>query len=503
MVGFNTIPSNIVAPIFTFEVNSAGNFENQSRMLLIGHKTSAGEATLDEPVICTSLLEAARLAGPGSMLYEMVRAVRLNAPAQELWILPVTEVGTAAEGEIVVDDVPAAGGVGYIDIAGQRIAVTIPAGTTVGGTATLLGVAIADYFNEFDGAYVPISGDDMAISVGEASVTLPIRHKGAYGNAIDVHVPAVAGNAFTGNLTITAPASGAGVPDLSDGLAALGDDAFDWIVTPFNDATSLAAYKALLSDVSGRWAWNRQVYGHVFMHKQDSISNLTTFGLTQDDRHITTIPMPASGVPQPAYFWVAAMVARVAPWLADGVLGNVSRNQTGLVVQGLQPPRSRLDYYDYATRGSLLVSGISTWSVDGAGRVSVDKLITMQRTTNNVPDSTFRDIQMIGQIMYSLRYLRERLTIEHGQKALGQDNPRGLTAITTVREIKATLVLAYRELERRGVTVNAKKAAELIDVVQNSANANRVDVLMPIDMADPLDIIAVNAKIHKQFATAA
>lgn len=497
-IGFNRIPSNIVAPLVAFEVTSAGNFENQSRLLLVGHAAAAGEATLDEPVICTSLREAARLCGGGSMLHEMFRLAIMNAPAQEIWLLPATETGTAQTRTLTLADIPAAGGVGLIDIDGKRLAITIAAGATAAQVAAALNTAINGFYEADTGAYLPFTS-----AVADEVVTLTARHKGAYATALDINVPAVADNALTGCVTAAVGTAGAGTPDLSNAFAALGDDAFDWIVSAFDDATSIAKYKALMSDASGRWAFNKQIYGHVFFPKKDSIANLTTFGLSHDDRHITAIPIPASGVPQAGYSWAAAMVARVVPWLADGALGNVSRNQTGLVVGGLQAPRSRADWWDYTTRNALLISGISTFAVDTVGRITIDKIVTMQRTTSGVPDTTFRDIQMIGQIMYSLRYFRQRFTIEHMQKGLGQDNPRNLLAITTIPEIKATVVHAYTELERNGVLVNVNRAAELLQVEQDSVNANRVNIGLNLDMADPLDIIATNAFIWKQFRRAA
>mgnify|MGYP000893571670 CR=1 FL=1 len=49
-----------------------------------------------------------------------------------------------------------------------------------------------------------------------------------------------------------------------------------------SDSTNIGRYKALLSDVSGRWAWNQQIYGHVFYPFTDTIGNLT-FEQTSDD----------------------------------------------------------------------------------------------------------------------------------------------------------------------------------------------------------------------------
>lgn len=496
MVSFNTIPGNLVAPIVTFEVNSGGQFESVSRLLLIGHKTSAGAANLDTPVICPTTTEARRLAGAGSMLDDMVRAVRRNAPAQELWILPVTDSGTAEVRTITVDDVPANGGQGVIEIAGEPVSLTIGAGDDANAVASALAAAINAYYNPLTEASLPFTA-----TVASAVVTLTARHKGAFATDIDINVPVLTGaNAFTGNLTIATGTAGAGTPDLSAGLAALGDDPFDWIVSAFADATNVGRYEALLSDVDGRWAWNRQIYGHVFYPVTGTVSEVTTAASGEDDRHVSVIARPSgASIPQPSWIWAAAIAGRIVPWLSDGALGNVSRNQTGLEVIGLAPPRDRSKWYDYATRESLLHSGASTWKADSAGRVLIDKVITTQRTTNGVTDTTFRDIQKIGQIVYALRKFRTDLTIQHGQKAIADDNPGNSGAISTTRDIAATFMHSYREMALSGVLENVVQAANMLQVQRNADNPNRVDIYAPLDMVNPLDIIAANAVVYSQF----
>jgi phage tail sheath gpL-like len=496
MALFNTIPGNIVAPIFTFEVNSGGQFENNARLLLVGHKTAGGAATLDQPVMCSTTLEARQLFGAGSMLDDMVRLARKNAPAQEIWCLPVTDTGTAEIRTITVSGVPAAGGQGVVEIAGETIAITIAAGDDEDAAAAALAAAINGFYNPFSEASLPYTA-----TVAAAVVTVTARHKGAVLSDIDIAVPVLTGaNAFAGNLTFATTTAGVGAPDLSAGLAALGDDAFDWIASPFADETNAGRYKALLSDVAGRWAWNRQIYGHVFYPLTDTTANITTAGLAQDDRHITMIPRPVSvSIPQPSWQWVAAYAGRIVPWLADGATGNVSRNQTGLSIEGIAPPRDRSKWYGYATRDAFLRSGVSTWSVDQAGRVLVDKAITTQRTTLGVTDTTFRDIQKVGQLVYALRKFRTELTIEHGQKALADDNPGNVLAISTPRDIAATFMHTYQAMVLTGVLENADEAAKRLTVERNADNPNRVDIYAPLDMVNPLDIIATNAVIYSQF----
>lgn len=495
---FNTIPGNLIAPIITFEVNSGGQFENRSRLLLIGHKNSG--AVLDDavPTPCPSIAEARRLAGAGSMLDDMVRMARANAPAQEIWIMAVAETGSAGTRTITVDSVPSAGAAA-IEIAGETVSVTVAAGDTVAAVASALAGAINAYFNRLNGASLPYTAAAAA-----AVVTLTPRHAGAIMNGIDIHVPTLDGtNVLSGKVTLAAPTAGAGNPDLTSGLAALGDDEFDWIVSPFADATNIGRYTALLSDVSGRWAWSRQIYGHVFYPLSDTIANLTSHALARDNRHLTVLPIIASSqAPQPVWQWAAGIVARIAPWLSDGANGNVSRNQTGLVVEGLAPPRDRGGWLDYATREAFLGSGLSTWKVNTGGDVVVDKVITTSRTFNDVPDSTFRDIQKIGQLVYALRRFRTDLTVQHGQRAIADDNPGNLESISTVADIKATFMHSYERMQLTGVLENAVQASERIEVRRDADNPNRVNIYAPIDMVNPLDIIAANAVVYSQFSPA-
>lgn len=493
---FNTIPGNLVAPLITFEVSSGGQFENRSRLLLIGHKNSGALIADNVPTICPSIAEARRLAGAGSMLDDMVRMARANAPAQEIWIMAVPTTGSAGSRTITIDTAPAAGA-GAVQIAGELVVVSLGASETDATAATALAAAINGYFNRLNGASLPYTA-----SATDEVVTLTPRHAGAIMNGININVPVLDGdNALSGKVTIAAATSGSGTPDLTSGLAALGDDEFDWIVSPFDDATNIGRYRALLSDISGRWAWSRQIYGHVFYPKADSVANLTTHGLSLDDRHLSILPVVASSnAPQPVWQWAAAIAARIVPWLSDGSTGNVSRNQTGLVVEGLLPPLDRAGWLDYATRESFLGSGLSTWKVNTGGNVVIDKIITTSRTFLDVPDTTFRDIQKMGQIVYALRRFRTDLTVEHGQKSIADDNPGNLPAISTPADIKATFMHSYQRMVLTGVLENAARAGELITVTRNSDNPNRVDILAPLDMVNPLDIIAANARVYSQFS---
>jgi len=489
-VSFNRIPQNIVAPIFTFEVNSAGNFQNEGRVLLIGHKSDAGtmQSTKTFPA---SISEARKLAGKGSMLADMYR-VMARSGATDIWILPVAETGVAEIRTLTVDTVPA--GVGRIEIGGEAVEVEVATGDDDSTVAASIAAAINAYYDTLSQAEL-----QWTATSNDAVVTVTARHKGAIFNGEDFYIRTT-DNVFAGTVTIATATSGTGDPDLSTALGLLNDEPWDIILSPFSDTDSLQDYDDLLNETNGRWAWNRLEYGHVFTVKRGSTSDITTHGSSLDTRHLTTIPIfTGMGHSTPSWRWLCAQVGAVSNWLRDGVAGGVSRAQEGLIVKDVNPPRDRSEWPQYALRDQLLKLGVSTWKVDGAGRVVIDKLVTHYQTLNGAPDTVFRDIQSIYQIIYGLRFMGAQLAFEHSNKIAADDNPGNLDAISTPRDVEATLMHAYRKLVFGGVSENLPEFIRRVKVERNSDNANRYDIFAPIDLTNPLDILATNAVIHSQF----
>lgn len=494
----SNIPANLTAPLFTFDVQSGGNFEAENRFIILGHGLAGGSLAADAIALCNTKEDARRLAGAGSMLESMFIAARRNAPAQEIWIGRVADTGTAEVRTITVGVVPAAGGQGILQIAGEAVSVEIPAGATANAVAASLSAAINGYYNRLTGRSLPVTA-----AVATNVVTLTARHKGTYATGLDINVPVLdTANAFAGLFTFATTTPGAGVPSLANVLAAMNDDPFEIIVSAFGDATNLGLLDGFLNTVSGRWSYAQQLYGHAFYPKADTTSNLATFALARDTWHLTMIPaLAGGGLGTPDYQWVAAFVARIAPWLGGGANGDVSRNQTGLVVQDVLAPRDRTYWMDYATRDAMLKNGVSTWSVNRNGDVTIDKIITQQQTTNGAPDTTFRDIQAVYQVTYALKKFRADLSYEHSNKALAQDNPANLDAITTPKDIKATLFHTYQSMP--GVLKNSVSVLPYIVVSIDQDNPNRVNAQLPMDRVNSLDIFAGLANIYSQFLTSA
>lgn len=484
----SNIPGGIVAPLLAFDVESGGQFQSETRMILLGHGTSAGTLAAGAIALCGSVAQARLLAGRGSMLESMFIRARRNAPAQEIWLGRVADGATAQVRTITLGTPPAAGGQGVVSIAGEDVSLNIAAGDSAATVAAALRDAINAYINPVTKISLPFTA-----TASTNVVTLTARHGGTSANGIDIHVPLLEGaNAFTGLFTFAVGTAGAGVPDVAAVLAAMGDDPFEIVVSAFGDDANRVKLDDFHNNVSGRWSYAQQLYGHVFYPRTDTVANLATAGLARDSWHLTLWPlMPAAaGMARPDYEFIAACIGRVSPFFGGGSSGLVSVNQSGLEVIDMIAPRDRDYWPDYPTRDGLLKSGVSTWKVDRSGRILIDKIITQQQTTNGLPDTALRDIQAIYQITYALTYMRAQLAYEYPNKALVRDNPADNPNLVTPRDITATNVNSLIELADRGVVEVTQELLDALTTAIDNDNPNRANMFVDIDLVNPADIFA-------------
>jgi phage tail sheath gpL-like len=503
-IGFNYIPGQgLVAPLFAFEVNSGGQPNPQNRFVIFGHALSTSQLAVNKPstpVPCASQVACDGMCGSGSMLREMFRIAMQNSPVLPVWICAIPETGSKQVWTATLTSW-AGIGVAAVEIMGELIQVSVGASDTPTTIAAALAAAINSYMNSLTGAELPITATSAA-----GVIAITANHAGIIFDDLDFYIPtSYQGNvlAQSGIWTLATGTAGAGVPTLTTALANLGDQPADVIVSPWSDSVSTEAYTNTTNDTSGRWAWSRQSYGHVWADATGSFSSLTTLGLTMNDRHLTLIGR-ITGTPTPAYLNVCARAALEAEWLFDCTEGNVSRNQTGRVIQGVLPPRNISLLWNYNARNTLTSSGISTFQVNAAGNVVIDKTVTTyQFGPLGQPDSVFRDVQALYQCSGGLTYIRSVLATEQGQKAIANTNPGSLAAITTTKDITATFIHAYSQLCSNGVFDDLGTFSGLLVVQRDTSNPDRVNVYCPMERVDPLDIIAANATIYSAYPQAA
>jgi phage tail sheath gpL-like len=490
-VAFNNIPGNILVPFFYAEINSGGSpFQGEARLLLIGQKLAAGSAPADVPVgPVGSETEAIALFGNGSMLVDMYRYARRNAPFQPIWVVPLADPAGAAAVGSVTFTAPGITGVGVLSVAGLRITFQVNAADT----ATVVATSARDAINA---AGIPVSASNAA-----GVLTVTSRHVGLLGNGIELRVKTDEANVLTPvNAVVVAigtGTAGTGTPTLTTALANLGDEEFDWIAAPYADTTSLNAIRDFLSDNgTGRWSPIKQLYGHYITAAYGNLSTLVTLGNGRNDRHVSIVGAQVS--PDPVWRLAAAVGGQAASHLSDAP--EVSRPLQTLELVGIQPPINRANWWSVSDRQALYVDGIGACRVDRDGIVRLDRIVTTEQTSAaGVPDATFRDIETLGQMMFVARYFRTGVANRHARQALADDNPGQVAEITTPREVKMTLVHLYRELVNLGVLEKADVFASFVVVERDLNDATRLNAFLPVDVVNQLRVFAANITTFLQY----
>lgn len=490
MIPFKNVPANVRVPLFYAEVDSsrANNATINQRALIVGQITSAGTATPNVPVISQGVTDAMTAGGPDSMLALMTQAYRLNDTFGEVWYLPLADdpSAVAATGTVTFTAAPTANGTLYLYVAGVRYA--LPVLTTQ--TTAQLATALAALINADPSCPVNASASTNA-------VTLTAVNKGPCGNDIDLRLnyQGTRGGEVlpTGlGVTLVQMANGATAPSLTTAFGNLSGMAFDFIVCPYNDTTSLDAFKALLNDTTGRWAWNVQLYGHFFAAYRGTLGAQTTLGTGRNDPHGTIMGFNDS--PTPNWIWAAALAGAVA----GSVRADPATPLQTLALQGvLAPPlQSRFQLTD---RNTLLFDGISTFTVADDGTVAIENLITTyQKNAFGAPDDSYLEVETMFTLAYVLRALKSVVTTKYARVKLAANGTRFAAGsnVVTPNTIRADIIAQYRTLEEAGLVQNGDAFKQALIVDKNASNPNRVDVLWPGTLINQLRIFALLAQFR-------
>ncbi len=493
MISFNTIPQNVLVPLFYAEVDNsqAGYFSQALRTLIIGQKLAAGVAVADTPILVSRTDEAKTQFGIGSMLARMHEVYRANDSFGEVWCLPLADngAGVAASGTLTVTGPATAAGTINLYVGAQRVQVAVAASDSADTIAAAINTAInAD-------TTLPVTS-----TVLTNVVTVTARHKGTLGNAIKLQLNyrGYAGGESTPAgvaVAVVAMSGGTADPTLTTELAAMGDEEYDFIIMPYTDSTSLDALETVMDDNTGRWAYNRQIYGHVYTAKADSFANLVTLGTARNDQH-ASIAGYETGVPNTPWEYAAAYGARNAVFIAADP---ARPTQTGELVGILPAPAG--SRFVMTERQTLLNSGIAT-SYVGGGAVRVERAITTyQKNLWDQADPSYLDSETMYTLAYVLRRLRYNVTQKYPRHKLADDGTRfgAGQAIVTPSVVRGEILSEYAALEEMGIVENAKEFAKHLIVERDANDPNRLNVLYPPDLVNQLRVFAVLAQFRLQY----
>jgi len=491
MSGFTGIPSNLLVPLFyaRFDPSQAGVSGAVRRALVIGPSTSSAASSLS---FVESVAQAAQTYGAGSPLTHMIAAFRMNEPFNELWAVNFPDAGSAvaATGSIAFTGTASAAGTHFFNIAGYDVPVAVASGDTATVQGAALAAAINAFLDQTAGAplLLPVSA-----TADTGTVTVTSRVEGTIGNSIPImyNYRGAQGGEYAPagtSVSITAMASGATDPSLTGLATLLGSNLFEWIITPWGTTTLLAPMTTLMNDVSGRWNYMQQLYGHVFAAARDSAANLLTLGGALNDPHITVLGVE-TGSPTPAYVWAAAAAGRALGRLRD----EPGRTVQSLAIQGVLPSAAG-GRFSLSTRNSLLTAGIATVNAGNDNTCRFDRLVTTYKTNAySQTDPSMRDAETMYQSMAIVNRLKGVITTEYPDYRLADDGTpvNAGIAVVTPRVIRNRLILEYEAMQRLGWVENQAAFEEGLIVTRSQDDPSRVDVLFTPHYTSSLRIFAI------------
>ena len=488
-IGFKNYPgaSNRLPGVFAeIDPSKANTGVVNLRALIWGQITSAGTGVANVPVISQGVADAKIVGGPGSQLALMLAQYRARDPFGTVYLMPIADngAGVAATGTLAFTAAPTAAGVINLYIAGQRVQQAVTSGMATTAIATALA------------ATVNALGDlPVTATVSTSTVTLTAKNKGLCGNDIDLrlnYAGAAGGEVMPTGLavTITAMASGATNPTLTTAITNLGDTPFEFHAIPWNDSTSLNNIDALMDDAVGRWGWLSALYGHAFAAYRGTISALTTFGLTRNGDHISVMGFNDS--PTPYWLWAADVCGACAVSVRADPALPFQTIPLGVLAP---PPQSCFIPTD---RNTLLFDGISTFKVNAAGQVSVERIITTNQTNAaGQADNSFLDAETLFTLAYVVRDIKSFVATTFARVKLVSDATivQAGSNIVTAGTVRAAIIARYIFLEQQGYVQNSTTFAQGI-LVEN-AGGGLLKVLAPVDLANQLRQIAMLVQFVK------
>lgn len=480
-ITFNTIPIDIRTGGQFIEIDNSkalgGSLVAQARrILVIGNKLAAGTLAAGVLSRVNDPSEAATYWGRGSVMHEMLRGMRQVNKETDMWGVALDDLlaGVQATKTLTLTGPATGAGTLALRINGELVPVGVTSGDTATNMATNVAAAVTAYL---DGPVTAAS----ALGV----VTFTARHKGVFGNDIDIRINYQKDEVLPAGITavVAAGVAGAGNPDVAAALAAIVNENYYTIITCYGDITNLDKIKV---ELSSRFGGMDMRTGHLFAPKVGTHGELTTFGSGRNNVHetFTGVKRP----PQGAYNWNARMAAVVE---FNGAIDPARPFKT-LEVPGLLAP-AEADLFTRPERELLLRDGISTFTVDQGGTVLIEQIITSYQTNpQGIDDVSYLmlNTKWTADFMRFTFRVDQALAFPRHKLADDGTNFDENQPVATPGMVKSVLVATARKLEKVGILENFALFQKQVRAVRSIVDRNRINAIIPADCVNQYNTLA-------------
>jgi phage tail sheath gpL-like len=316
-------------------------------------------------------------------------------------------------------------------------------------------------------------------------VTLTAKHRGEISNQTGVSINYFPGEVTPPGLTASSAVGVLGTlnPTITTALDAVSEIWFTDFVSGWNDTVNVAALEARLAT---NWGPLVQRDGHGWAGLFATHANLISFGAARNSPNMTVIGMNQS--PSPPWEWAAQLASVCISALSIDPARPVQTLQLPTVLAPF--PHLRFTYME---RDLLLRDGISTFRVNDAGQVFVERVITTYQTSpSGAEDISYLDVETIKTLSYIRYDLRTMIALRFPRHKLANDGTafaRGQNVVTP-GTLRAEIIARFKQWEEAGLVEGVDQFKQDIIVVRNASDPNRVDALLPPDLVNQFRVLA-------------
>jgi len=485
-MALGSIPNDVRVPLVYIEVDNSqalsGNIAQDQQVMLFGQKLASGTAAALQVVeipVSESAIDS--LFGAGSMMARAARAFRTANSYTKAFALPLDDLaaGAAAAGAMKFTGPATQAGTLYLLIAGQALQVGVASADTAATIATNVAAAINA------ASQLPVTA--AVDGVDTAKVNLTCKWKGLTGNGIDLRFNYYSGEQLAPGVTITVTdmAGGSGSPDMSAALAAMPDEWFNHLYTPFNDTASL---NTLRDELLERWGPLKMIEGIAYTAFRGTYAETSSFGEGRNDFLISCMGTGKS--PTTPWEFGATYAGIASYYLAI----DPARPLQTLVLPGVLPP-AKADRFGFTERNNLLKSGIATYQIQPGDVVAIEREVSMyQGNAYGDPDPSYLDITTpatLGKMRYDVRVM---VTNRFPRHKLADDNVLPLLdpaqPIVTPKVMREALLEVATDWVSAGLMENYDTFKETLQVYRDSSDRNRLNCVCHPDVVNQLRVFA-------------
>lgn len=489
-MALGTIPNDVRVPLVYIEIDNSqalsGNIAQDQNVMLFGQMITtgpdAGTATPNTVVeipVSESAIDA--LFGQGSLMALAAKRYRKANSYTRTFAIASEDLaaGAAAAGSFTFAGPAAVAGTISLLIAGQSVQVGVLAADTAASIATKAVAAITA--NKNLPVTAAVDGTDTA------KVNLTAKWKGLTGKDIDLRYNYYAGEQLPNGVTITTAAmtGGSGAPDMAALIAAMPDEWYNHIMTPFNDTASL---NTLRDELLTRWGPLKMSEAIAYTAFRGTYGETITFGEARNDFLLSC--MGTSKSPSPSWEFAASYCGIAAYHLAI----DPARPLQTLALPGILAP-AKADRFAFDERNNLLKSGIATYQVQPGDVVAIEREVSMyQKNAFGDPDPSYLDITTpatLGKMRYDVRVMVTNRFPRHklaDDNVLSQIDPA--QPMVTPKIMREAILEVALDWVTAGLMENFDLFKETLSVYRDTADRNRLNCVCHPDVVNQLRVFA-------------